>query len=180
MTSIDTIIDELCSHPHCSIFPPSGIPETPAEFPLPADLRRFYELAGGAIIHSNHKCALPTEILSPEKFQRIDETISSECFASGPFRHWFAVADVGDRSFISIDLHPEHTGLCYDSFHETFAMPGSVNVIATSFTDLLSRLIKYSDDSSYWLQDDFSGFGEAFSLYGFDSIEPSSDGAEET
>jgi hypothetical protein len=57
-------------------------------------------------------------------------------------------------------------------FHETFAMPGYVAVIATSFTHLMRQLLDHNDDSSFWLQDEFTAFGEAFALYGYESIEP--------
>lgn len=172
MPEIETIIAELRSRPHCEVLPPSGVPEAPLTYSLPPDLRRFYELAGGAVIHSNHKCAMPIRILPPSEFQRIDSAITGHRFASGPFEHWLAVADVGDGNYISIDLHPAHVGLCYDSFHETFAMPGYVSIVATSFTDFLSRLLSHSEDSSYWLQEDFPRLGEAFALYGYASISP--------
>jgi antitoxin YokJ len=175
MPDIDSILSELRSHPYCTVLPPSGVPEAPPSYSLPTDFRRFYELAGGAILHGNHKCALPTRILPPSEFQRIDVVITGDRFASGPFEHWFAVADIGDGNYLSIDLHPAHFGLCYDSFHETFAMPGYVGIVATSFADLLSRLLRHPQDSSYWLQEDFPKLGEAFALYGYASIAPPSD-----
>ncbi len=178
MAEIETIIKELRSHSQCTVFPPSGVPEAPAAYSLPSDLRRFYELAGGAVIHSDHKCAMPTRILPPSQIQRIDAAITGDRFASGPFEHWLAVADVGDGNYLSIDLHPAHAGLCYDSFHETFAMPGYVSIVATSFTDLLSRLLRHSEDSSYWLQEDFPRLGEAFALYGYAPISPDANEAE--
>lgn len=173
MNEIEKIVAELRSHPHSTLLPPSGVPKVPPSYSLPSDLRRFYELAGGADIHTDHKCAGPIRILPPTEFQRIDAAITGERFASGPLEHWFATADVGDGNYISIDLHPAHHGLCYDSFHETFAMPGYVSIVATSFTDLLSRLLRHPEDSDYWLQDDFPVLGEAFALYGYASISPS-------
>jgi len=47
--------------------------------------------------------------------------------------------------------------------------PDYVNIIASSFTDLLSRLIHHTEDSSYWLEEDFQGFGEAFRSYRYES-----------
>ena len=124
------------------------------------------------MIHTNHKCALPVRVLAPTEFQRIDAVITGETFASGPFAHWFAVAYVGDVNYLSIDLHPSNFGLCYDSFHETFALPGYVKVVARSFSDLLVRLLGHTEDSTYWLQDGFEDLGEAFALYGYRSISP--------
>ena len=88
----------------------------------------------------------------------------------GPFCWWFAIADVVDGNYVAIDLNHEHLGLCYDAFHETFAMPGYVNVIASSFTDMLERLLNHKEDSTYWIQDEFKPLGEAFALYGFNTI----------
>jgi hypothetical protein len=49
-------------------------------------------------------------------------------------------------------------------------MPGYVNVIASSFTDFLLRLMAHKEDSSYWLQDGFEPLGEAFDFNGFKAI----------
>lgn len=173
MNEIEKIIAELRSHPHCTVLPPSGVPNVPPTYSLPPDLRRFYELAGGAVIHSDRKCPGPTRILPPTEFQRIDAAITGERFAPGPVEHWFALADVSDGNYISIDLHPAQCGLCYDSFHETFTTPGYVSIVATSFTDLLSRLFRHPEDSDYWLQEGFQVLGEAFALYGYASISQS-------
>ncbi len=172
MLEIESIIAAMRSHPHCKVSPPAGLPIVPPGISLPEDLTRFYELAGSAVINEHHKCACPTRILRPNEFERVDQAINGQLFASGPFENWFAVADVGDGNYVSIDLHPDNFGLCYDSFHETFAMPGYVSVIANSFTDFLSRLLKHTEDSTYWLQGEL-GLGEAFERYGFKSISPS-------
>ena len=75
-----------------------------------------------------------------------------------------------DGNYVAIDLNPEHAGLCYDAFHETFAMPGYVNVVASSFSDLLCRLLDHKEDSTYWLQEGFVPLGEAFALYDIKAI----------
>jgi hypothetical protein len=142
----------------------------PEGISLPPDLKTFYQTAGGAVLYSAHRCSGNVRILSPTEFQRIDQVITGDRFASGPFQWWYAIADVRDGNYIAIDLNPEHQGLCYDAFHETIAMPGYVNVIASSFSDLMRRLLNHSEDSTYWLQDDFEALGEAFALYGYEPI----------
>jgi hypothetical protein len=127
-------------------------------------------VAGGALLFAEHTCAGHQRILGPDEIRRIDEAITGERFATGPFPSWFAIADVRDGNYIAIDLNPDHYGLCYDAFHETFAMPGYVDVIASSFSDLLWRLLSHTEDSTYWLQDDFKPLGEAFALYGYEAI----------
>ena len=39
---------------------------------------------------------------------------------------WHVVVDGGDgEQFISVDLHPDRLGRCYDSFEDVHGMPGS-------------------------------------------------------
>ena len=170
MSDIPSILDTIRHTPDCTIRPPCGLPPLPEQVSLPSDVREFFELAGGVVFLSERACPGPVRILGPDEVQRIDLAITGDHFASGPFSWWFAIADVVDGNYIAIDLNPEHLGLCYDAFHETFAMPGYVNVIASSFSDLLQRLLKHKEDSTYWLQDDFKPLGEAFALYGFKAI----------
>ena len=138
---------------------------------LPADVRDFYERAGGAVLFSERVVAGPIRILGPGEVQRIDQVIIGEPFASGPFQWWFAIVEVGDRNYIAIDLSPEHLGLCYDAFRETFARPGYMNVIAGSFSDLLGRLLAHKVDTTYWLQEDFQPLGEGFALHGYKTMD---------
>jgi hypothetical protein len=170
MIDISSILSAIRNTPDCTIEPPSGLPSLPDGMLLPPDLRQFYELAGGALLFSKRVCSGPIRILRPDEMQRIDVVIAGERFASGPFSWWFAIAELLDGNYVSIDLNPDHLGLCYDAFHETFADPGYVDVIASSFSNLLTRLLAHEEDSTYWLQDGFAALGEAFSLYGFNPI----------
>jgi hypothetical protein len=49
-------------------------------------------------------------------------------------------------------------------------MPGYVSVVASSFTDLLLRMMKHIEDSAFWLQDEFEALGEGFALYGYKAL----------
>lgn len=167
---IEEIIDRMRTMSCCQLLPPQGLPTLPHGMLLPADLLYFYGKAGGAVLFGSRNS--PTIILAPDQFQRIDLGICGECFASGPFEHWFALADVQDGNYIAIDLNPRFCGHCYDAFHETFAMPGYVAIVASSFTNLLERLLAAEGRCSYWLQDDFQQLGEAFDQYGYKSISP--------
>jgi hypothetical protein len=170
MSGILPILDEIRRTPGCEISPPHGLLSLPGGLVLPPDLRQFYELAGGAVLFSERVCPGRVRIVGPDELQRIDLAIIDDEFATGPFEWWFAIAHVMDGNYVAIDLNPEHSGLCYDAFHETFAMPGYVNVIASSFSDLLRRLLDHKEDSTYWLQKGFRPLGEAFALYGFKAI----------
>ncbi len=171
MSDIDAILAAIVATPGCSVSPPCGMPALPEGVALPADVRAFYERAGGAVLFSGRVVAGPLRILGPSEVQRIDQVIIGEPFASGPFAWWFAIVEVPDRSYISIDLSPGHHGLCYDAFRETFARPGYMNVIASSFSDLLGRLLAHKKDSTYWLQEDFKPLGEGFALHGHKTMD---------
>ena len=170
MPDITSLVAEIGSVPGCLLKPPAGLPTVPPGFFLPLDLQRFYELAGGGVIYEKRQCPGPTRIVGPEEFVRIDVAIAGEIISPGPFEYWFAMADVSDGNFIAIDLHPGHCGMCYDCFHETFMWPGCVNIIARSFTDLLRRLLRHTDDSDYWTEEGFEPLGEAFKLYGHEPV----------
>jgi len=167
LNQIDKLLRSLAQTPGCSLLPPQGLPTLPADVQLPDDLRAFYERAGGAVLYADHVCAGHQRVLGPSEVKRVDQVITGERFATGPFPWWYAIVDVRDGNYVAIDLNPEHHGLCYDAFHETFATPGYVSVIAGSFSDLLARLLNHQEDSSYWLQEGFKPLGEAFALYGY-------------
>jgi cell wall assembly regulator SMI1 len=172
MNSIEDILNEAVRRGTWELSPPKGMPvineEVDAELILPHDVKEFYTRCGGLIANKDGVCGSWIRIVSPEEFQRIDSVIlGGEMFATGPFRNWYAIADVQDGNYLAIDLSKEFNGKCIDSFHETFAMPGYVNVVAASFTDLLLRILNHPEDSAFYLQDDVVSLGEAFTLYGY-------------
>jgi antitoxin YokJ len=75
---------------------------------------------------------------------------------------WYIVGRGGAGEFMSIDLHPDRVGTCYDSFREVHGVPGSCAVIALSFTDLLERLLAAHGGHWYWLEPDFAPLGDAY------------------
>lgn len=167
MPEITSLIAQIRSTPGWLLNPPHGLPLVPSALVLPLDLRRFFEVAGGCVVYGQRPCSA-ARIVPPEEFQRIDVAISGEEIVPGPFEYWFTIADVADGNYIAIDLHPDHQGLCYDCFHETFTFPGEVRVIADSFSDLLHRLLRHDKDSAFWLEEGFQPLGDAFSLYGYE------------
>ena len=171
MKQIDELINRLSSEHSCEIAPPCGLPRVASGLILPADVVQFYERAGGMIINKQGRCGSWARIVRPDEFNRIDAVIlGGEMFATGPFEFWHAMVDVQDSNYLAIDIGPTHRGICLDCFHETFAMPGYVKLVATSFTDLLNRFVNHMEDSAFWLQDDFEALGEGFELYGYKVI----------
>ena len=170
MSALENLLGEIRRRPDCHLELPCGLPAIPGNVMLPGDLKEFYELAGGATLGCGRVCPGPVRILGPTELVRIDQAVLGEHVSTGPFSWWYALADVVDGNYISIDLSPEHQGSCLDSFHETFAEPGYVNVVASSFSDFLQRLLNHDDDSSYWLQDGFAPLGKAFRLRGYEPL----------
>jgi len=171
MKTIKELIDILKNRNDCVVEPPGGLPVLADDLSLPADLVEFYELTGGVTIGDGSEGS-PIQVLGPA-VERLDVTVAGEVFESGPFKYWFALADVDDGNYLAIDLHPEHCGKCYDTFHETFPFPGYVNIIASSFTDLLNRLVQQPMEAGYyWLDQSFESEGDAFALYGYGELPP--------
>jgi hypothetical protein len=168
MSTMTELLAKIATTPGCTVAPPSGLPTLPDGAMLPADVREFYEHAGGALLHAERVISGSIRILGPLEVKRIDQVIIGQPFEAGPFPWWLAIAEVGIGNYLALDVSPQHAGLCYDAFRETFARPGYANVIAGSFTDLLNRLLAHHDDSTYWLRDDFQPLGEGFALHGFE------------
>jgi cell wall assembly regulator SMI1 len=79
---------------------------------------------------------------------------------------WLTVCDVQDNNYIAIDVASKD-GEKYnyiDCFHETFAEPGSCTVIAKSFSELLERALHGGQDTVYYLDERFLGYGDALEL----------------
>lgn len=170
VTRIDDILDKLADDDTCLMSPPCGLPQVAAGLRLPADVARFYERAGGMVLRKDGRCGSRARVVTPQEFDRIDIAIVGEMFATGPFEYWHAIVDVEDGDYLAIDIGPDQSGKCLDCFHETFACRGYVSVVASSFTDLLMRIINHQDDSAFWLQDEFEALGEGFALYGYQAL----------
>jgi cell wall assembly regulator SMI1 len=76
---------------------------------------------------------------------------------------WLTICDVQDGNYIAIDITSEKDGRFnyIDCFHETFAEPGHSKVVAQSFIELLERALHGGDEQFFFLQQGFSGYGDA-------------------
>jgi hypothetical protein len=74
---------------------------------------------------------------------------------------WYLLVQITGANFISIDFHPDRLGRCYESFAFTHAVPGDSHIIALSFTDLLTDLLK-NEGREYWTEPDFPYLGDAY------------------
>lgn len=161
MVDIVALINEIRRHPDCVVLPPDGLPTLQSDHVLPADLRYFYEVTGGATLFDNAQS--PHIILPPAQFELTSLAVLGDVFDDDISASWYALVFDGNGDYLSIDLHPERLGRCYDTFHETFASPGSTPIVATSFTDLLERLLQDEGRYRFWLEEKFQPLGDAYS-----------------
>jgi hypothetical protein len=75
---------------------------------------------------------------------------------------WYLLARTHGNDYISIDLHPERLGRCYESFAVTHGAPGECPIIALSFTNLLIDLLANEGRREYWTEPDFKYLGDAY------------------
>jgi hypothetical protein len=157
---VDDIVSTLRKAPGCTVNSPAGIPETRTGHLLPSDLQRFYEICGGITLFEYSE--FPYRILGPDQFLPstiviLGENVEDEDLSLS----WNTVAGDFNGDYVSIDLHPDRLGKCYDSFHETYAMVGQSPIVALLFTDLLERFITNQGRSIYWLDNEFRVIGDA-------------------
>lgn len=156
------LIDRIAATPGCHVFEPSGQPHLEPGHRLPDDLREFHRRCGGADLFVDADftahISAPTELVLANPVivgQRVTDDISDS---------WYIVGRGGGSEFLSIDLHPDRRGVCYDSFFEVHGVPGSCAIVARSFTDLLERLLDAQGGHWYWLEPDFEGLGDAYDV----------------
>lgn len=160
---IKEILQEINEIENCKVYPPEGLPENIEEGDvLPKDLLEFYNICAGVDLFTNADFGIT--IVGPEKLVLANPIIVGEKCEYDISSHWYIIADLGSGNYLSIDLHPDRLGKCYDSHWDSHGVVGSSTVVANSFTDLLNRLLvsKGEGDSWYWYSDDFESLGDAY------------------
>jgi antitoxin YokJ len=152
------LIQEIENISDCFIHPASGIPAV--DLLLPSDLSEFYKLCGGCDLFTQKDYKI--KIVPPSDFISSNLKIVNNDKTGDISDFWYIVGDSYDGNYISIDLHPDRLGRCYDSFWDSHGIIGSCAIVALNFTDLLSALIKNKGEYWYWLSDGFS-LGDAYS-----------------
>ena len=160
MTPIQQLIDIVRSLPDCVVLAPLGQPTLRAGDELPEDLREFYQKCGGVRLFTSAR--YPIDIVRPDEMTRANpEIVAREC-PDDISDAWYVAARGGSEEALSIDCHPERLGRCYDSFWDRHGVVGDCAVVATSFSDLLERLVDARGGYWYWLEDTFVGYGDAY------------------
>lgn len=150
-----TLVDALWATPDCAVAPPAGEPTVAPPHVLPADLHAFYRLCGGATLFAH--ADYPITIVAPREVVPANPVIipgltdaDRGATRDDPSWSWYLAAAGDGGQHLTIDLDPARLGRCYDSFWDRH--PADSATIATSFTDLLARLLANRGRHWYWLQ----------------------------
>jgi hypothetical protein len=154
------VAESIRGRSDCRALPPAGLPKVEAGHRLPDDMAGFYSECGGADLFLGRDFAV--RICTPCEFVPSNPEIVGEQVPDDITSSWYIVARGGSGEYISIDLHPDRHGLCYDSFHEVHGVVGSSVVLATSFTDLVRRLLAADGGHWYWLERGRVPLGDAY------------------
>lgn len=155
------LIAKIAATPGCSVLPPVGVPRPHDGHVMPQDLLDFYELAGGCALFKT--AAYPFAVVPASRFRLANPDIVGEVVEDDITSSWYIVGEgVNSSEYVTIDLHPDRLGRCYDSFWDRHGIPGSCPVIAVSFSDLIKRMLQNGGRHWYWLQPYFDSLGDAY------------------
>lgn len=161
MSKIKELISQIGTLSHCYVLEPAGLPKIDeTKHILPEDLKEFYSLCGGLVLFENKDYTI--YVVSPDKFVLANPIIVGELCEEDISSNWYIVCNDGKDEYLTIDLEKDRLGKCYDSFFDRHGLVGESQIIATSFTDLLERLIDNKGQYWYWLRDDFKSLGDAY------------------
>ncbi|WP_442869035.1 SMI1/KNR4 family protein [Bacillus sp. BP-3] len=155
------LIAQIESLSDCRVLEPAGLPIiNEKKHSLPEDVKEFYSLCGGMVLFENEEYSV--YIVSPQELILANPVIISELCEDDMSSNWYIICNGRQEEYVTIDLHQNRLGKCYDSFFDRHGVVGESQIIATSFIDLLERLIHYKGKYWYWLQSDFVSLGDAY------------------
>jgi len=136
---------------------------------MPDDLLAFHEECDGAFLFEQSANSWDFQaderswkwrLLPLDEMRPLTEILWIE--EDSPLRSemnsWYPVLDVCDGNYLAIDAGTAHRGQCLDIFHETAGLAGEHRIIATSFRELLDRLLD-SGGAPFWLESGFDSPG---------------------
>lgn len=161
--AVRELLERIAASPRGVVLQPVGRPRLEPGHQLPKDLADFYELCGGVEFldtnqHYGVTISPPAQLLPTNPIligKQVDDDITSS---------WYVIGRTFNGDLISIDLHPARLGRCYDSFHEMHGIPGSCDVIATSFTGLLTEFLNDRGGGWYWTAPGWPRLGDAYEM----------------
>jgi antitoxin YokJ len=157
---IQLLIDEIRKLPNCVVHPPTDYPNVEKEHFLPSDLKNFFKICGGIDLFID--CDYTIKIVPPKEFKLANPVIIGERAEEDISSNWYIIGGDMNSNYITIDLDKSRLGCCYDSFWDVHGVAGSCPIIATSFTELIERLMMSKGQLWYWLQEDFKSLGDAY------------------
>jgi hypothetical protein len=167
MPTIDDVVARIERTPDCLLLPPTGLPRPVLGkgHRLPDDVRRFYQLCGGARIHRSSGYGFT--VVAPEHVVRVDMDLLGKVYESDISSSWYVAATLNASvlDIISIDLAPERLSRCYCSFVGYHRLPGECPIVATSLTELLGRLLDEQGRYLFWWEEEFESLGDAYDGY---------------
>lgn len=159
---IKDIIKEFETHSNFEVKEPMGYPMVKHGHTLPDDMLEFFSLSGGLVCYIENG-GFPIEILSPTRVKQANISLLGKEYEDDISSSWYLIADAEDGNYISIDCNPSRLGRCYESFEYSHAVAGNCPIIALSFTELLSNILKYEGEYFYWKDNPgFNGYGDAY------------------
>lgn len=161
VTSINDIVNSIVNNYKATLLPSHGLPNIPEDLALPNDLRDFYNFCGGIVISPPESTEL--SILQINDFERANPKILGLDGTEDKSFNWFTLAEYGGE-YVTIDLNKNTLGRCYDSFWDRHAIRGSCRIIARSFTEFLSLILKNSETNTpiYWEGSSYFSLGDAY------------------
>jgi len=148
-------LSDVADQAHWQVFPAAEAAwDAPLEA-LPADLAAFARFCGGI--------CTPTGLVIGRRVRHAQRAVLGEEHPDDRSFLWYVIAESdesGTAERAVIDLDARRLGRCYDAFWDRFGVAGSMAVIATSFTDLLTRVI-HAKGQAYWSSQPL-GMGDAY------------------
>lgn len=152
-STLPQVITAIRATPNCFVSPPAGLPHIDGAFLLPADVREFYRLCGGAVLFRGSVYGLT--IVPPARLRLANSAIligaAAEQLAAlndHPSRSWHIIGEGLNSMYVTIDLASEKLGFCYDSYWDVH--PHDSTMIARSFSEFLMRLLATKGAEWYW------------------------------
>lgn len=155
------ILSRIKSTPDCYVFPPQqNTFKLPDDLPVPLDITLFYNLSNGAVFFSQSEYRI--DIVPIEQFKQANPEIilgltneEMQSTINEASWNWYIIGKGDTGEYIVIDLHPQRLGYCYYGFWDSYAMKGHTPIIASTFSELLLRLLQNQGQSRYWEAEGF-------------------------
>lgn len=167
MSEIIQVLAQIQNSSDCLIYPSEGLPKIKSTLILPDDLQEFYQLCGGLSLFRSSSYTI--DIVPPDRFLLANPVLFTGIGEEDLFNSrediswsWYIIGEGENGQYITIDLAQERLGKCYDSFWERHAMPGYSQIVAKSFTELLSRLFENQGKHWYWILSNYGCYGDAY------------------